>query len=59
MDGGNRTNLMLLGLQITIFGAMMALLAAAGLNYFSVEAGLTVAAAGFVISVPTVLTGRR
>ncbi len=59
MDRSNRPTLVLLGIQITIFGALMALLAMGGLQYWSVELGIAVAAAGFVVSIPAVLAERR
>ncbi len=58
MDETTRLVCSLLGLQVTLFGVMMALVAAAGLQYWSVEAGFFVAGAGFLVSLPSVLTRR-
>ena len=56
MRDTTRLMLALLGLQITLFGVMMALVASAGLQYWSVETGFMVAGAGFLVSVPSLLT---
>ncbi len=58
MDDIARIGFALLGLQITTFGAMMALAAAAGLQYWQPETGFVVAVAGFVVSVPALLVRR-
>ena len=58
VDDSKRIGLVLVGLQITLAGVMMAVLAASGLQYWSPDLAIIVTAAGFVLSVPALLVGR-
>lgn len=56
MRDTTRLMVAIVGLQITLFGTMLALVATGGLQSFGPpEAGVLVAAAGFVLSVPALL----